>query len=143
MLQATHLIISHPKSKIYKNFQTAIPRNKQNMFTAILLSFLITYFANSIYSELPNSTQAEAYSELYQRFKMELFKNKFFSYSLFTQKAPSQMFDSLLNIPLELLTIFAKDSILMFHWVLDTPLICLKKDKNYKKPVNESTNHCS
>ena len=24
----------------------------------------------------------------------------------------------------------------MFDWVLDTPLTCLKKDKNYEKPVN-------
>ena len=143
MLQATQLIICNPKSKIYENFQTAILRNKQDMFTVILLSFLITYFANSIYSELPNSTQAEAYSEPYLRFKMQLFENKFFSHSLFTQKAPSQMFDSFLNMPLELLTIFAKDFILMFHWVLDTPLICLKKDKNCKKPVNESANPCS
>ena len=25
----------------------------------------------------------------------------------------------------------------MFDWVLDTPLACLKKDKNCEKPVNE------
>ena len=35
-----------------------------------------------------------------------------------------------LNTTLELLTIFAINSILMFDWVLDTPLTCLKKDKN-------------
>ena len=40
------------------------------------------------------------------------------------------MFDSVTNTPLELLTIFTKGSILMFDWVLDKPLICLKKDKN-------------
>ena len=50
MLQATH-----PKSKIYENFRTAIPRNKQNMFIAILLSFFVIHFANFIYSEMPNS----------------------------------------------------------------------------------------
>ena len=32
---------------------------------------------------------------------------------------------------------FREGSILMFEWVLDTPLTCLKKDKNCKKPVNE------
>ena len=47
------------------------------------------------------------------------------------------MFDSVLETPLELLTIFAKRSILMFDWVLDTPLTCLKKDKNYEKPIKE------
>ena len=25
----------------------------------------------------------------------------------------------------------------MFDWVLDTPLTCLKKDKNFEKPVKE------
>ena len=57
MLQATHLIICHPKWKIYENFQTAIPKNKQNMFIAILLSFFMIYFANFMYSELPNSSR--------------------------------------------------------------------------------------
>ena len=47
------------------------------------------------------------------------------------------MFDCALNTPLELLTIFAKGSILMFDWVLDTPLACLKKDKNCEKPIKE------
>ena len=47
------------------------------------------------------------------------------------------MFNSVLNKPLELLTIFAKGSILMFDWVLDTPLTCSKKDKNCKKLVKE------
>ena len=47
------------------------------------------------------------------------------------------MFDSVLNTPLELLTIFAIGSILMFDWVLDRPLACLKKDKNSEKPVKE------
>ena len=46
------------------------------------------------------------------------------------------MFYFVLNTPLEPLTIFAIGSILMFDWVLDTPLTCLKKDKNYEKPVN-------
>ena len=72
MLQATHLTICHPKLKIYYNFRAVIPTNKQNMFIAILLSFFITYFANFIYSELPNSIQVEAYSVPYQRFKMTL-----------------------------------------------------------------------
>ena len=47
------------------------------------------------------------------------------------------MFDSVLNMPLELLTIFAIASILMFDWVLDAPLTCLKKYKNFEKPVKE------
>ena len=45
------------------------------------------------------------------------------------------MFDSLLNKPLELLTIIAIGTILMFDWVLDMSLTCLKKDKNFKKPI--------
>ena len=47
------------------------------------------------------------------------------------------MFDSVVNTPLELLTIFAIDSILMFDWVLDTPLTYLKKGKNSEKLVKE------
>ena len=47
------------------------------------------------------------------------------------------MFDSVLNRPLELLTVFPIGSILMFDWVLDMPLTCLKKDKNSEKPVKE------
>ena len=47
------------------------------------------------------------------------------------------MFDSVLNTPLELLTIFAIDCILMFDWVLDTPLTYLKKGKNSEKLVKE------
>ena len=62
-----HLLDNLP-SKI-ENFQIAISKNKQNMFIAILLGFFMIYFANFIYSELPNS-QAEAYSEPYQIFKM-------------------------------------------------------------------------
>ena len=42
------------------------------------------------------------------------------------------MFDSVLNKPLELLPIFAKDSILMFNWVLDMLLTYLKNNKNEK-----------
>ena len=42
------------------------------------------------------------------------------------------MFDSVLNKPLELLPIFAKDSILMFNWVLDMLLTYLKNNKNQK-----------
>ena len=47
------------------------------------------------------------------------------------------MFHFILNTPLEPLTIFAIGSILMFDGVLDTPLTCLKKDRNCKKPVKE------
>ena len=71
ILQAVQLIICHPKSRIYENIQTVIPRNEQNMFIVILLSFFITYFANFIYSELPNSIPAEAYLEPCQRFDMQ------------------------------------------------------------------------
>ena len=44
--------------------------------------------------------------------KMEVLIKVFFCRSLFTKKAPSQMFDSVLNTLLELLTTFAKSSIL-------------------------------
>ena len=47
------------------------------------------------------------------------------------------MFHFVPNTPLEPLTIYAIGSILMFDWVLDTPLTCLKKDKNCEKPVKE------
>ena len=47
------------------------------------------------------------------------------------------MFHFVVNTPQEPLTIFAISSILMFDWVLDTPLTCLKKDKNCEKPVKE------
>ena len=47
------------------------------------------------------------------------------------------MFHFILKTPLEPLTIFAIGSIVMFDWVLDTPLTCLKKDKNCEKPVKE------
>ena len=47
MLQAAQLIICNQKLKIYKNFRTTIPRNKQNMFITILLTSFITYFAIS------------------------------------------------------------------------------------------------
>ena len=47
------------------------------------------------------------------------------------------MFESVLNTPLKLLTTFAIGSILMFDWVLDTPLTCLRKDKNSEKPIKE------
>ena len=43
---------------------------------------------------------------------MEILEKIFFSRSIFTRKAPSQMFDSVLHAPLELLTIFAKSFIL-------------------------------
>ena len=41
---------------------------------------------------------------------MKISEKFFFSCSPFTQNAPSQMFDYVLNTPLELLTIFAKSS---------------------------------
>ena len=67
MLEAAQLIICHPKSKICENFRTAISKNKRNILIAILLNFFIAYFLHSIL----NSIQAEAYSEPYQRFKMQ------------------------------------------------------------------------
>ena len=56
---------------------------------------------------------------------------------IFSRSHLHKKIDSVLNTPLELLTIFAKGSILMFDWVLDTPLTCLKKDKNCEKPPKE------
>ena len=55
----------------YKNIQTAISKNKQDTFIAILLSFFIVCFDYFIFSELPNSIQAVAYSGPYQRIKVE------------------------------------------------------------------------
>ena len=52
------------------------------------------------------------YSKQSRTSKMEILEKNFFSRSLFIQKVPSDMFDSVLNTPLELLTIFAKSSIL-------------------------------
>ena len=86
-------------------------------------------------------TVPEAYSEWSETSKMKLLEKfsaiHYFSHSLFTRKAPSSIFDSILNTPLELLTIFAKGSTLKFDWVLDTPLTCSKKYKNCKKSVKE------
>ena len=45
------------------------------------------------------------------------------------------MFHFVLNTLLEPLTIFAIGSIFMFDWFIDTPLTCLKKEKNCEKPV--------
>ena len=80
------------------------------------------------------------YLEQNRTSKMDLFEKTFsavhyFSHSLFTEKAPSQMFEPVLNTPLDLLTIVVKGSILMFDWVLDMPLTSLKNDKNCEKPV--------
>ena len=47
------------------------------------------------------------------------------------------MFHFVLNMPLEPLTVFTIGFILMFDWVPDKPLTCLKKDKNCEKPVKE------
>ena len=47
------------------------------------------------------------------------------------------MFHFVLNTPLEPLTILAKGSILMFDWVLNASLTCLKKEKKKEKPVKE------
>ena len=83
------------------------------------------------------------YSQRSRTSKMKLFEKNFFSCPLlqpFTMYTKSFILDVppySLNIPLEPLTIFAIGSILMFDWVLDTPLTCLKKDKNCKKPVKE------
>ena len=52
------------------------------------------------------------YSERSRTSKMEILEKIFFSRSLLTGKTPTWMFDSVLNAPLELLTIFAKSSIL-------------------------------
>ena len=49
----------------------------------------------------------------------------------------SSNLEVLLRVRIEkILIIFAKESILMFEWLLDTPLTCLKKDNNCQKPVN-------
>ena len=107
-------------------------------------------------------TQAETYSEPYQRFKMtylakignssrgvfttesnmKLFEKIFFSRPLF-QSFTSYTKNSILHFQLcseyasGAVNYFYKGSVLMFEWVLDTSLTCLKKDKNCEKPVNE------
>ena len=59
-----------------------------------------------------------------------------FSRSLFTQKASSILDVRLLSeYASGAVNYFRKGPILKFDWVLDTPLICLKKDKNSEKPV--------
>ena len=73
---------------------------------------------------------------------MKPFEKKIFSRPLFqsfTIYTKSSILDVRLRseTPQELLTTFSKGSILMFDWVLDTPLTCLKKDKNCEKPVKE------
>ena len=161
MLQATHLIIYHPKSKIYKNFWTAIPRNKQNMFIAILLSYFIYILLISFIQNCRNL--GEAYSEPYQIFKitflakiaipeaysqrsrtsnMELFEKKKFSCPVF-QSFTINTKTSILHVQYRsehtsgAVNYFYKGSILILEWVLDTPLTCLKKDKDCEKPVNK------
>ena len=68
MLQVMLLIICNPKLKIYENFWTSIPRNKQNIllpcfWISLLYILLISFIQNC-------QSQAEAYSEPYQIFKM-------------------------------------------------------------------------
>ena len=82
-------------------------------------------------------TVSEAYSGPSRTSNMKLSEKNIFSCSLFTHKAPSQIFHFVLNMPLEPLTIFAIGSILMLEWVLDTSLTCLKKDKNCEKAVKQ------
>ena len=82
------------------------------------------------------------YSQRSQISKMELFEKTFFSRPLF-QSFTIYSKSSILDVRLRskyasgAVNYFRKGSILMFEWVLDMPLTCLKKDKNCKKPVNE------
>ena len=88
-------------------------------------------------------TVPEVYSQRSRTSKMKLFERNFFSrpllqpFTMYTKNFILDVPPYSLNIPLEPLTIFAIGSILMFDWVLDTPLTCLKKDKNCEKPVKE------
>ena len=70
-------LCSQKQETFNENFLTAIPRNKRNMFIAILLSFFITYFANFIHKELSSSIKAETYSEPYKEFKMQFLAKMF------------------------------------------------------------------
>ena len=143
------------KIEYLQKYSKAIPRNKWNMINAILLSFFIIYFANFIW-ELPNSIQAEAYSEPYQRFKMQ-FLAKIVKFQRRIQNRDEHLTWSFLRKKIfsrqlfQLFTIYTKSSILdvqlrseyasgtinysrqRLH--LDTPLTYSKNDKNCEKPV--------
>ena len=132
------------------------------MFIAILLSFFITYFANFI-EELSNSIQAEAYSEPYQDLRCSFYqkwltvpeacsewsqtsKMKIFEKNIFScpQFQPFSVYTKSSILDLPLCSEYASGTInyfhnrlLMFDWVLDTPLACLKKDRNCEKPVKK------
>ena len=68
---------------------------------------------------------------------MELFEKNFFQ--LFTIYTKSSILDVQLRCEYAsgAVNYFRKGSTLMFDWVLDTPLTCLKKDKNCEEPVNK------
>ena len=73
MLGAAQLIICYPKWKIYEKYWKSYSQEQTEHVYCHSFEFLhtVTYFANFIYSELPNSIQAEAYSEPYQRLTVQ------------------------------------------------------------------------
>ena len=71
---------------------------------------------------------------------MKLFEKSIFIRPLFqsfTIYRKSSILDFRLRSEYVSGTIFSKGSILMFDWILDPSLTCLKKDKNCEKPVKE------
>ena len=87
-------------------------------------------------------TVPEAYSERSRTSKMKLFEKKIFSRPLFQ---PFNIYtkSSILDVRLSseyasgTINYFRNRLILMFDWVLDTPLTYLKKGKNSEKLVKE------
>ena len=119
MVQAAQLIICHPKSKIYENFRTAIPRNKWNMLipffsvssqNALLVSFncQTQYRQRHIQNPIKDLrcsfwrqqlTVPELYSEQSQTSKMKFFEKNIFSRPLF-QPFTIYTKSSILDVPL-------------------------------------------
>ena len=142
-----------PKIENLQNLLNSYSQEQAEYVYCQSLEFLQNILCQFHLFWLPNSAQAEAYSEPYQRFKMHFwgkiinssrgvftmesniwdnsFLRKIFSgIHYFSQGLFTQMFESIWSMPLE--HDFCKGSILMFDWVLDMPQICLKKDKTVK-----------
>ena len=115
MLLTAQLIIFHLKLKVYKNIPTAIARNKQNMFIAILSSFFIFFGKNS----------SRSVSRTESNIKDKAFWEKHCQpFTIYTKS-------SILDIRLS--SVFAKDSLLMLDWVLDDASGMFKERQKMRK----------